>query len=412
MTNTAAKTLAKSSTASIRFATCSDIGLKRAINQDSYQNRVSSHLEWPQHGHLFVVADGMGAHAAGELASQLAADEVGKADGAEDFSVSLIEAFHKANAIIHEQGQSNAQLYNMGTTCSAIWLLPTGAIIGHVGDSRIYRVREQRIEQLTFDHSLVWEMRAAGQISGTNRSTIPRNVITRCLGPHAHVEIDLEGPFEIREGDTFLLCSDGLTGRIEDAELGAAMRTLPPEEAAEFLVDLANLRGGHDNITATIVEVSDPDIATAPGFVKKSSEATETHPALWFAAGLGLIFALAGFAMESTNLGVAGVVLFVVAALWIAIRFTSSRSKNKHGFTKPGPPYARTTAKVSDEFLQDIIETFRSAVDTTRAKGEADESVLLTLDTDIDALTHSSPNDDPNAACKRIRNIAQRLRSL
>jgi len=356
----------------------------------------------------------MGAHAAGELASRLAADAVGKAKGSEDHNVSLVEAFHKANAIIHEQGQSNAKLYNMGTTCSAIWLLPMGAIVGHVGDSRVYRVRDQRIEQLTFDHSLVWEMRAAGQISGSNNSTIPRNVITRCLGPHPHVEIDLEGPFEIREGDTFLLCSDGLTGRIEDSELGAAIHGLPPQKAAEFLIDLANLRGGHDNITATIVQVAGPDIVTAPGVVPSTAaEPTGTHPSLWFVAGLGMVMALASFAVRSTNLGAAGLVLFIVSALWIAMRWISNAPRQRdNGFTKPTSPYARATTDISDEFIQGIVETCKASIDQARTNGEVDQSALPDLEAEIDALPLGASDIDPKTVCERIKDIAQRLRSL
>ena len=128
--------------------------------------------------------------------------------------------------------------------------------MGHVGDSRVYRLRKDRLDQLTFDHSLVWEMMAAGQMPrGEVASFIPKNIITRSLGPHADVQIDLEGPFPLQVGDTFMICSDGLTGQVRDEEIGPILSTLSPQEAVRVLVDMANLRGGPDNITAIVVRV-------------------------------------------------------------------------------------------------------------------------------------------------------------
>ncbi len=135
----------------------------------------------------------------------------------------------------------------MGTTASALLLLPQGALTGHVGDSRVYRLRGKCLEQLTFDHSLVWEMSAAGQLpKNALPGFVPKNIITRSLGPHADVKVDLEGPYPLEAGDTFLLCSDGLSGQVSDEEIGALLHCLPPAEAAQVLVDLANLRGGPD----------------------------------------------------------------------------------------------------------------------------------------------------------------------
>lgn len=108
-----------------------------------------------------------------------------------------------------------------------------------MGDSRVYRLRHDRLDQLTFDHSLVWEMMAAGQIpGGVVPSFVPKNIITRLLGPHPTVNVDLEGPFAYEAGDTFLLCSDGLTGPVSDDELGLVLGSLPPTEAARVLIDL------------------------------------------------------------------------------------------------------------------------------------------------------------------------------
>ena len=137
-------------------------------------------------------------------------------------------------------------------------LLPQGAVAAHIGDSRVYRLRQNKLEQLTFDHSLVWEMKAAGQLTAEEEAQgkVPKNVITRSLGPYPECKVDLEGPFPISVGDSFLLCSDGLTGVISDAEIAAFMANMPPAEAVKVLVDLANLRGGPDNITVCLLYTS------------------------------------------------------------------------------------------------------------------------------------------------------------
>ncbi len=249
----------------LEVASISDVGMRRASNQDNLCISLAPSMErWQELGHLFLVADGMGAHAAGELASEIAADKIPHVyTKYQDASApeALRHAVCEANAAIHRKGQANEDFYNMGTTCSVLTLLPQGAVVAHVGDSRVYRLRNNTLEQLTFDHSLVWEMRASGNLDPNNM--IPKNVITRSLGPYANVKVDLEGPFPVQTGDVFLLCSDGLTGQVADSELGPILANLPPKEAARVLVDLSNLRGGPDNITLIIVKILDPHMATA-----------------------------------------------------------------------------------------------------------------------------------------------------
>lgn len=235
--------------------------MRRANNQDSSACLPAKSLErFQKRGHLFVVADGMGAHAAGELASSMATDKIAmhyfrslEADSIE----ALRRAVAEANAEIHQRGQNNPEFHNMGTTASSLAILEEGAVVAHVGDSRVYRLRKGVLEQLTFDHSLVWEMEASGSDGSAWGQAIPKNVITRSLGPNASVEIDVEGPFGVDSNDRFLLCSDGLTGLVEDAEIGALMDCLPEDLAVRVLVDLANLRGGPDNTTVVIVTVKD-----------------------------------------------------------------------------------------------------------------------------------------------------------
>jgi protein phosphatase len=219
----------------------------------------------------------------------------------------------------------------MGTTASAMALLPQGALIGHIGDSRVYRVRGTKLRQLTRDHSLVWELREAGQLDGDSElaNSVPKNVITRSLGPNAHVQVDIEGPYKVAVGDTFLLCSDGLMARVTDEEIAAILRNLPPAEAGQMLVDLANLRGGPDNITVIVARVTGKELASAEsdaapikiGRVKhdpKAELAFLVGIAVFFLAALllsvignmpaaigalviGLVVALVGFVIRTRN---------------------------------------------------------------------------------------------------------------
>ena len=284
----------------LEYASLSDIGLRRTNNQDSMAVMVAgSRAVWQQRGDLFMVADGMGAHAAGELASKLATDTVPLTylklvDRSPPEAV--MAAVHEANARIHARGQASPDFKGMGTTSTTLLLLPQGAVLAHVGDSRAYRVRGNRLEQLTFDHSLVWEMRASGQMSGEVPDYIPKNIITRSLGPNAAVQVDLEGPHPLQAGDTFLLCSDGLSGQVKDDEIGLVLSCLPPPEAAQALIDLANLRGGPDNITVIIARAVGSDWSGPSSAAAGPRPATRpVHPFVWTTlgvlglAGLGLL---------------------------------------------------------------------------------------------------------------------------
>jgi protein phosphatase len=171
-----------------------------------------------------------------------------------------------ANNVIFTKGQNSVDFHGMGTTCSCLLMLSGGAYAVHVGDSRIYPLRGHMLEQLTFDHSLVWELAAAG--NATEEAVpayVPKNVITRSLGPNATVNIDVEGPFPLQRDDRFLLCSDGLTGPLSNELIGMVLATLPACKAAQTLVDLANLLGGPDNITVIVAEVHDPGWLIDPG---------------------------------------------------------------------------------------------------------------------------------------------------
>ncbi len=253
----------------IEYATLTDVGVRRSHNQDNYAVVIATDAEqWRKEGHLFLVADGMGAHAVGEKASELAATIVPLTytKHAQQGPVSALrKAFVEANASIHARGQQNREFEGMGTTGTAVLLRPEGAWVGHVGDSRAYRIRGGRIEQLSFDHSLLWVYARQQRIDPEAVHNIPSNVIVRSLGPEPLVQVDIEGPHPIQPGDIFLLCSDGLSGQLTDPEIGAVASLLPPAEACRFLVDLANLRGGPDNVTVLIVRAGkDGSAAPAP----------------------------------------------------------------------------------------------------------------------------------------------------
>lgn len=234
----------------------SDVGCRRANNQDSWCIHPPVSLQqYQQRGWLLLVADGMGAHAAGELASGIAAREVPtqyqRMTGRSP-PLALRESLRRVNAEIHARGDATPEYHGMGTTCTALAILPRGALVAHVGDSRCYRVRGSTIDQLTFDHSLVWELESSRQMSPAEAAAAPRNIITRSMGPHAEVKVDVEGPFPIEPGDAFILCSDGLSGQVGDDEIGLAAAMLPPREAAELLVGLTLARGAPDNVTVIV----------------------------------------------------------------------------------------------------------------------------------------------------------------
>jgi serine/threonine protein phosphatase PrpC len=244
----------------IRYATLTDVGIRRSHNQDACAVQpATDQTHFEVTGHVFVVADGMGGHAVGEKASAKAVRDIPltytKHVGGEGPAKAIRRAFEEANAGIFQIGVNNPEFKGLGTTGTALFLRPEGAWIGHVGDSRTYRIRTGKVEQLTFDHSWVWEIARRQGIDPDELGDFKKNVIIRSLGPEAEVEVDVEGPHPVEAGDAFLLCSDGLTNHVKPDEIGAVVSTFPATEACAFLIALANLRGGSDNITALIVQV-------------------------------------------------------------------------------------------------------------------------------------------------------------
>ncbi|HWQ13176.1 MAG TPA: Stp1/IreP family PP2C-type Ser/Thr phosphatase, partial [Roseiflexaceae bacterium] len=235
----------------LRFRGRTDVGRTRDHNEDDYGYGEGAQVE--RFGELLVVCDGMGGHAAGEVASHMGVETIIAAyyeDESEDRTQALRQAFEQANARIHAEGRGS-----MGTTGVAALLHLDALLIANVGDSRAYLIRNGTIRQISRDHSLVSEQVAAGVITADQaRSLYYRNVITRALGYQPEVLVDLFR-WPLQPGDVVVLCSDGLHGLVSDEEILQIASSEPLEEAVDRLVDLANERGGTDNITALIAHV-------------------------------------------------------------------------------------------------------------------------------------------------------------
>jgi PPM family protein phosphatase len=226
-----------------------DAGRKRRRNEDAF-------VRDPP---LFAVADGMGGAQAGEVASRLAAAAFREFHEADELDPEerLVAIIQEANRRIFERARSDAEASGMGTTITAALVSGSGVAVGHVGDSRAYRLREGRLEQLTEDHSLVADLVRSGRLTPEEADTHPqRSVITRALGTDREVDVDTF-TVEAAPGDVFLLCSDGLTTMVDDEEVSQTVASADTlDQAAKGLVKAANRAGGEDNITVVLFEVA------------------------------------------------------------------------------------------------------------------------------------------------------------
>ncbi len=237
-----------------------DVGMVRETNQDSYL------VDDP----LFVVADGMGGHKGGEIASAIAIDTLRAAFNKSGTTADLRAAAQRANAKVWEKSQLDENLRGMGTTLTGIACVKNAEDVlviaaFNIGDSRTYCMRNGEFIQLTRDHSFVEEMVQAGELTHEEAEVHPRrNVLTRALGVDPDVEVDIN-EYPITPGDRFLICSDGLTKELSDSQIAASLRRLrDPNEAASDLTHQAKSSGGHDNITIIIVDVVDPQAQRDP----------------------------------------------------------------------------------------------------------------------------------------------------
>ncbi|HET9592321.1 MAG TPA: Stp1/IreP family PP2C-type Ser/Thr phosphatase [Solirubrobacterales bacterium] len=241
-----------------------DTGRQRNANEDSL------FVDAP----LFVVADGMGGAQAGEVASRAAAESFAQNLPSGPPERLLEETIEGANRTIHELARKDPSLAGMGTTTTAalVDLDAEEVAIGHVGDSRAYRLRGGKLEQLTRDHSLVEEMRRKGQLTDAQAEDHPqRSIITRALGPEPEVEVDLQ-TVPAQAGDVFLICSDGLTTMLDDEKIAHLLsRATSLQSAVRALVDEANRAGGRDNITVVLFRLEDADGADGAAMNKEGA---------------------------------------------------------------------------------------------------------------------------------------------
>jgi len=249
----------------VRFAGDTNVGMKRAHNEDS--------LYLPESERLAIVADGMGGHASGEVASKLAVETIAgffkttqdeqqltwpfKMDRGHRYDINrLVTAIKLANLKIHEQAQRDPNCHGMGTTVLSTLFLDDALIVGHVGDSRLYRQRESAFEQLTEDHSLLNDYIKMKHLSPDEIAAFPhKNVIVRALGMRDTVQVDIhvDAP---RMGDVYVLCSDGLSGMVSDEQIAEICRSDKDLDAiCEELIAVANKNGGLDNVTVVAARI-------------------------------------------------------------------------------------------------------------------------------------------------------------
>ena len=229
----------------MKVVACTHRGNVRPINEDSFL--------MPENDGLVLVADGMGGHQAGEVASAMAASAIRacaqKAAGREITVRSAVSWVRKANKSIYQAASEDLGRAGMGTTLTFLYFMPGHAMLAHVGDSRCYLIRDGRITQLTHDHSLVAELVRKGEITEEQAKNHPyRNVITRALGTDSTVAVDAQD-IDTEKNDVYLLCSDGLSNYVEPDELLRAVGEQEPDALCGYLTGLALERGGRDNIT-------------------------------------------------------------------------------------------------------------------------------------------------------------------
>jgi PPM family protein phosphatase len=252
----------------IELASLSDVGCERTENEDSFcYAEPESAEEFLKRGRLVVVADGMGGHEGGQVASRLATEAVRDVflnGTVADPADALVAAYQAAHNAILDYAHGHPEFSGMGTTCTSAVLRDGQLVYGHVGDSRLYLLRMGAITRLTRDQSYVQQMVDKGLITPEEAQTHPsRNILTSALGSETSVEADFaETPIPLQAGDLLLLCTDGLHGLVSDEEMLALSSRNPPSVACRELVEMAKARGGFDNITVQILRFDGASAAT------------------------------------------------------------------------------------------------------------------------------------------------------
>jgi len=245
----------------IEAASLTDVGRQRSNNEDSYIYwEPDSDEDFRRKGRLAVIADGMGGYEGGQEASRLAVETVRSVYDnafAGDPQETLVDAFAAAHQNIQRFAQEHPQFYGMGTTCTALAIVDRQLSFAHVGDSRLYLIRAESISRLTRDHSYVGRLVESGIVRSEDAESHPqRHILTAALGSGREVTPNVpDHPFPLEEGDTLLLCTDGLWGLVGDPDLARIVQANPPAEACQKLVAMALERGGPDNITVLLLRV-------------------------------------------------------------------------------------------------------------------------------------------------------------
>ncbi|QQS36575.1 MAG: Stp1/IreP family PP2C-type Ser/Thr phosphatase [Ignavibacteriales bacterium] len=286
----------------LKFAGNTDIGLVRTENQDSLGKYPDTDLDlYTAKGQLFIVADGMGGHTGGKLASSLAVETVIN-DYSQNYSSlpadALKQAIETANDTIFKKAQGSTEYNRMGTTFVSLLLKEDSGIIGHVGDSRIYKIENGQITQLTEDHTKVNEMLREGILTPQEAENYPsKSVLARALGVIEKVKVDIIKDIHLKAGQTFVLCTDGLA-KVSKEEILEIIKSSSPDDACSTLINLANERGGKDNVTVQIVSVGETSQPVTTEYSKEKLEKKSSKtPLLFF---LAVLLLAAGFFLKDS----------------------------------------------------------------------------------------------------------------
>jgi protein phosphatase len=266
-----------------------DIGKVRSHNEDAYQ-ALGGEESPPGTDAVLLVADGMGGHAAGEVASAMTVTGVTgllASEGQEsallagpDYGVFLGGVLERVNEDVYEAAK-DPDKNGMGTTCTLAVIKKGEVFLAHIGDSRAYLLRDGRLHQVTTDHSWVEEAVSRGDLSREEARVHPRrNVITRAIGIDSHAEIDKE-IISLKDGDLLLLCSDGLTSMVPDEEIEGILRTRDLGQTCKALIDAANSHGGHDNTTVALAAVGTQKKRSAPGATGQETVEIRRRLPIW-----------------------------------------------------------------------------------------------------------------------------------
>lgn len=293
----------------IEYSGLTHIGMVRTENQDSFGKFPESDLNlYSEKGQLFVVADGMGGHSGGKQASSIAVDTVCRIyseSGQFNIADALLSSIVAANSKIYEAAGKSSELSRMGTTCTALVMHEENGIIGHVGDSRVYRIEHGKIEQITEDHTQVQAMLKEGVLTPEEAKVYPsKSVLARALGVEEKVKVDILQNITLRTGQAYLLCSDGLA-KVTESEILKIVTDNSTEIACKMLVELANERGGKDNVTVQIIKIGTKKSVPLPSpeIINETKVLTpepKKNKTLIYTSVILILLVLAGYAFKDS----------------------------------------------------------------------------------------------------------------